>query len=155
MSVPQVWPPASALEQDERSPAFLGRGWGFPPTFSRQSASVEMLSADADIRESLWIVLSTNLGERVMLASFGCDLWSQVFTTLSTTTANAMALMVSNAIMEWEPRVTVEQVEVMASATGEGWIDISIDYWVRQTNSRSNLVFPFYRLETSIASPAG
>lgn len=154
MSQPSIWP-ATPVNDDERAPAFLGRGWGFPPSFSRYDASVAMCAGDADIQESLWIILSTNLGERVMLASFGCDLWSQVFTTLTTTTANEMGLMVRNAIMQWEPRVTVEEVNVTASASGPGWIDIHIAYRVRQTNSRSNLVFPYYRFEASIASPGG
>ncbi len=154
MSQPSIWP-STPLTEDERNPAFLGRGWGFPPSFSRFGASVTMRSGNDDIRESLWIILSTNLGERVMLARFGCDLWSQVFTSLTATTANEMGLMVRNAIMQWEPRVTVEQVSVSQSETGPGWIDISIDYWVRQTNSRSNLVFPFHRFEATIASPIG
>ncbi len=154
MSQPAIWPVAPAQE-DERGPAFLGRGWAFPPSFSRHDASVAMCAADADIRQSLGIILSTNLGERVMLATFGCDLWSQVFTSLTVTAANELGLMVRNAIMQWEPRVTVEQVDVTASANGPGWIDIHIDYRVRQTNSRSNLVFPYYRFEASIASPVG
>ena len=133
-------------------PAFLGRGWSFPPTFNRVSCTVAMASGDADIHQSLWIILSTSLGERVMLATFGCDLISKVFTALTTTTANAIATMVTRAITDWEPRVTVESVTVTDSELA-GWIDISIDYVVRQTNSRSNLVFPFYRMEATLPPP--
>lgn len=133
-------------------PAFLGRGWSFPPTFSRISASVMMASGDADIRQSLWIILTTSLGERIMLATFGCDLLSKVFSVLTTTTANEIAAMVTRAIVEWEPRVTVESVVVTESEL-DGWLDISITYVVRQTNSRSNLVFPFYRMESTLPPP--
>lgn len=135
----------------EAYPAFLGTGWSFPPTFDRHGASVRMVSAETDIRESLWILLSTNLGERIMLATYGCDLWSQVFVGLTTTKANEIANMVTNAIVEWEPRVAVESVSVMETAI-DGWIDISIDYWIRQTNTRSNLVYPFYRRELTIGA---
>lgn len=133
-------------------PYFLGRGWSFPPTFERQTGSVAMASGDIDIRESLSILLSTQLGERIMLASYGCDLWPQVFTSLHATTANDIARMVTNAIIDWEPRVMVEHVTVTEADTA-GWVAISIDYVVRQTNTRSNLVFPYYRLEATIVDP--
>lgn len=146
-------PPATvATTYPPVEPAFLGRGWSFPPTFNRVSCTVAMASGDADIRQSLWIILSTSLGERVMLPTFGCDLISKVFTALTTTTANAIASMVTRAIIDWEPRVTVESVTV-TDAELAGWIDISIDYIVRQTNSRSNLVFPFYRMEATLPPP--
>ena len=143
---------ASATTYPPVEPAFLGRGWSFPPTFNRVSATVAMASGDADIQQSLWIILSTSLGERIMLATFGCDLISKVFTTLTTTTANAIAAMVTRAITDWEPRITVESVTVADSELA-GWIDISIAYVVRQTNSRSNLVFPFYRMEATLPPP--
>ena len=54
---------------------FLGNGWKFPPVFSKESAAVEMVNAAEDIRESLWILLSTAPGERVMVPEFGCALW--------------------------------------------------------------------------------
>jgi phage baseplate assembly protein W len=136
-------------------PAFLGTGWTFPPIFDRVGATVVMASGETDIRESLWVLLSTNIGERIMLATYGCDLWSQVFASLTTTKANEIANMVTNAIIEWEPRVAVETVSVSESLDGTGWLEISINYWVRQTNTRSNLVYPFYRRELTIEAPRG
>jgi hypothetical protein len=121
----------------------------------RESASVAMASGEVDIRESLIILLSTNIGERIMLPTYGCNLWSQVFTTLTTTTANEIANMVTNAIIAWEPRVSVETVTVTATTDGSGWVNIIIDYVVRQTNTRSNLVYPFYRNEMTISMPSG
>lgn len=133
-------------------PAFLGRGWSFPPTFDNVLHTVDMSAGDLDIKEALWIILSTSLGERVMLPTFGCDLISKVFTALTTTTANAIAALVTNAITEWEPRVTVDAVGVTDAAL-EGWVDIAITYTVRATNSRSNIVYPFYRMEATLPPP--
>ncbi len=133
-------------------PAFLGTGWSFPPTFDKVLGTVSLAAADLDIKEALWIILSTSLGERVMLPTFGCDLASKVFTALTTTNANEIATMVTRAITDWEPRVTVDAVAV-ADSTLEGWIDISIDYTVRATNSRSNIVYPFYRAEATLPPP--
>lgn len=135
-------------------PAFLGRGWAFPPTFDRAMNTVAMASGDTDIKEALWIILSTSLGERIMLATFGCDLISKVFTALTTTTANDIATMVTRAIIEWEPRVIVDNVTVTESELN-GWVNINIDYTVRSTNSRSNIVYPFYALEATLPPPPG
>ena len=137
----------------DRSPGFLGRGWSFPPTFVAAHGSVQMAEGNDDIRQSLWILLSTGLGERIMLAPYGCDLWSDVFRALTPTTANALATMISNAIVEWEPRVTVENVAVTDLRETDGWISIAIDYRIIQTNTRSNLVFPYYTREATLMAP--
>lgn len=156
MSVPPrpARPPrsAGAGRPDGAYPAFLGRGWSFPPSFSKASNGVNMAEAEVDIRQALWIILATSLGERVMLATFGSDLITKVFSTLTTTAANEIAAMVTRAIIEWEPRVTVNDVRV-TQATLDGWLDIDIDYTVRQTNSRSNLVFPFHHKEATLPPP--
>ena len=133
-------------------PAFLGRGWCFPPTFDPILETVIMAEGDADIREALWIILSTSLGERVMLPTFGCDLISKVFSALTTTAANEIAQMVTRAVIEWEPRVLVDNVTVTDSPL-EGWIDINLSYTVRATNTRSNIVYPFYRIEATLPPP--
>ena len=146
MTAPPPPPEAGA------SLAFLGRGWSFPPTFDPVGGTVVAAVAEQDIRQSLWIILTTRPGERVMLPTFGCDLASMLFTSLTTTTAREIAATVTRAIVEWEPRVTVIAVDV-AEGTLDGWIDVGIDYCVRRTNSRSNLVFPFCRAEATLLPP--
>jgi phage baseplate assembly protein W len=135
--------------------AFLGRGWSFPPSFDRLHATVSMAEAEQDIRECLWVLLSTSLGERVMLATYGCDLMSKVFTTLTTTTANEICALVAKAILDWEPRITVEDIAVAELDEKAGWITIDIAYKVRKTNTRSNLVYPFCRLEATLPPVGG
>ena len=165
MSLPPVPPASPPRRQPVRppgpgdtyppvEPAFLGRGWGFPPTFDLFHHTVVMASGDADIRESLQILLSTSLGERLMLATYGVDLISKVFTALTTTAANEIATMVTRAIIDWEPRVTVENVDV-GEGILDGWVAISIDYTVRQTNARDNIVYPFYQVEATLPPPTG
>jgi uncharacterized Zn-binding protein involved in type VI secretion len=63
--------------------SFLGTGWSFPPTFDRDSGQVEMVSDLADIEQSLDILLSTSLGERVMVPDYGCNLDDYMFESLS------------------------------------------------------------------------
>ena len=135
--------------------AFLGRGWSFPPTFERGTASVAMVEGVADIRESLWILLSTSPGERIMVPEYGCALWDYVFATLDTTVATQIAGLVEEAIVRWEPRVDVHDVSVRAVEPATGRVSIEIDYTVRAINTRDNLVFPFHLSEASIPAIAG
>ncbi len=143
----------AALARQTPYPGFLGTGWSFPPTFVRQGFTVEMAAGEVDIRESIWIILATRLGERVMLPGFGSNLWTEVFTSLTTTTANEIAGIVASAIIEWEPRVTVLDVSVTELDILDGVVEISIDYLVRTTNTRSNLVFPYYLMEATLLAP--
>lgn len=133
-------------------PSFLGTGWSFPPTFSRASASVELVSGELDVRESLWILLSTAKGERVMVPEYGCAIWQQVFRSADTRFITEVRDEVQQAILDWEPRVEVLRVEVSADADVAGLVRIEIHYLIRATNTRSNLVYPFYLLEGSLAA---
>ena len=129
---------------------FLGTGWSFPPTFLRRSCTVAMVSGVVDVRESLWILLSTMKGERIMLPTYGCDIWRMVFQGINTTLIGQVEHMVANAILNWEPRVTVDNVVASVRPGAVGILDIGIDYIIRTTNSRSNLVYPFYLEEGTI-----
>jgi hypothetical protein len=146
-------PANAATTPMEVYPGFLGSGWSFPPTFLRQGATVAMAEGDVDIKESIGIILTTRLGERIMQPKFGSNLSLQVFASLTPTVANEIAHLVTNALLEWEPRITVIDVTVTLGDVTAGRIDVSIDYLVRQTNTRSNLVFPYYILEATLAAP--
>ncbi|HYE51767.1 MAG TPA: GPW/gp25 family protein [Azospirillaceae bacterium] len=135
------------------SPSFLGTGWSFPPVFSRRTGSVVMVSGDADVKESLWILFSTAIGERIMLATYGTSLWDRVFTSLTTTTANQIRDLIATAILDWEPRIDVIEVSVTLSDPAGGILEIGVDYMIRQTNVRSNLVYPFYLIEATLPPP--
>jgi phage baseplate assembly protein W len=126
---------------------YLGRGWGFPPTFNRQRGGVDMLEDEADIASSLEILLTTALGERTMLPQYGCNLDELVFESLDTRMKTLMADKVQTAILYFEPRIEIETVRLDDSRELEGLILIEVVYTVKATNSRFNFVFPFYKLE--------
>lgn len=134
--------------------SFLGTGWSFPPTFLRETSSVAMAAGDVDIRESLWIIFSTWIGERIMVPKFGTDLWQRVFATMSVTVQTEIAGSVRQSILMWEPRIDVLEVSVTADAATGGLITVNVDYVIRQTNARSNFVYPFYLQEGTLAKPA-
>jgi phage baseplate assembly protein W len=51
---------------------------------------------------------------------------------------------VREAVRDWEPRVTLEEVTVETHPGDETRVTVGIDYLVRGSNTRDNLVFPFY-----------
>ena len=129
--------------------SFLGTGWGFPPEFNRHG-SARKVAAEDDIHESLFILLSTNPGERVMQPTYGCGLKSQVFEEINETAVIVMVDLVRRAILFFEPRVIVESIRVDSDNQEDilnGLIKIDVTYIVRATNNRHNIVYPFYFTE--------
>ena len=123
---------------------FLGRGWSFPPTFESAGRNVSLVSDTEDIRQSLAILLSTVPGERVMQPTFGCGLKKLVFESFNESTVTEIIDVVKRAILFFETRIKVENIEVEAEDYYEGLLKINIEYFIRRTNTRSNMVFPFY-----------
>jgi phage baseplate assembly protein W len=123
---------------------FLGRGWSFPTEFDRQAKGVLMLEEETDIQSSLHILLSTRLGERVMLPGYGCNMDSLVFEAMNLTLLTYMKDLVENAILYHEPRIELDKVVIDTTQQNEGLLLIEIKYMVRTTNSRYNYVYPFY-----------
>jgi uncharacterized protein len=123
--------------------AFLGRGWSFPPTFVKGGNVVEMLEAEADIKSSLEIILSTIVGERVMQPEFGGNLDKLIFEPLDTTFSTYVTEQIRVAILYFEPRITLDEVEYLETGL-EGRVDITIHFTINGTNTRSNIVYPYY-----------
>lgn len=124
--------------------SFLGRGWSFPPTFSLAIKTVEMVEDEEDIRQSLQILLTTGLGERIMVPDYGCDLTTLNFDSITTSFTSYLKDLVKTAILYHEPRIKVEKIELSTDQAREGTVLISIDYIIRTTNTRTNYVYPYY-----------
>lgn len=124
---------------------FLGRGWSFPPTFNINTGGVEMLEEEADVASSLVILLGTAQGERVMLPQYGCNLDELIFENIDTRMKTLMMDKVESAILYHEPRIELESVKLDESEILNGVVLIGIIYRVKSTNSRFNLVYPYYQ----------
>src|SRR5258706_13747300 len=94
---------------------FLGRGWAFPPQFNKQTGTVEMLSNEDDIKNSLQVLLSTRVGERIMQPSYGCNMDVLLFEPINESLLSYIKDLVFTAIYYFEPRVNPENVTVMAT----------------------------------------
>lgn len=130
--------------EDNSAKTFLGTGWSFPPRFSLHERQVVMESGEEDIRQSLLLLLSTSPGERLMNPAYGCGLQNMVFERFTYAVKNKIADMVSRAILLFEPRVILEKVDVVLVSLLEGKVNVIVDYTVITTNTRHNIVYPFY-----------
>jgi len=140
------------MDEDKIYRSFLGTGWSFPPSFSNTKKSVIMVSDEEDIRQSLNILLSTSLGERIMHPDYGCDLTGYVFETLNASVKSYIRNIIERAILYHEPRIKVHAISFRGNEEAEGILNILIEYTVISTNSRDNYVYPFYIKEgTSIS----
>ncbi len=122
--------------------AFLGVGWKFP--VQARTGEVVLSRYEEDIQEAIWIILSTAPGERLMLPDFGCGIHEYVFAPNNTRTAGMVRFHVQEALTRWEPRIILNQVQVETDPGDPAVLLIQIEYKVRATDSRFNLVYPFY-----------
>ena len=123
---------------------FLGAGWNFPIAIDANRQVLMAPDGDAGISQSIWIILSTAPGERQMRPDFGCGIHDLVFGVNSAGTASAIAAEVRRALAIWEPRIDVLDVYAAPDPAEASRLLIEINYQVRSTNSRFNLVYPFY-----------
>jgi Bacteriophage baseplate protein W len=122
---------------------FIGRGIAFPMRVD-QSGSIATSSGTADIDSSIRMILTTAPGERLMRPDFGCRIWELLFEPINANTLGLMGEAVREAIGRWEPRVVLDDLRLDPSGQHAGEVLIEIDYTVRTTNDRRNLVYPFY-----------
>ena len=136
------------IETDKK---FLGLGWRFPPEFHRHSDAIQVkvVAEEDDIRESLAILLSTRPGERIMHPAYGCSIQAMVFETVNESTITEIRDMVERAVLFFEPRITLESIDVNTDEVYDGKITLQLNYRIRTTNTRSNAVYPFYFIEGS------
>jgi len=133
----------------EQNKSFLGQGWSFPVTFSEESG-VDLVNEAEDIRQSLRILLTTPVGDRVTHPDFGCNIHEIVFDPVNQSTAQHIRRAIDKAILYFEPRITLENINLDISRHKDGILRISLDYVIRKVNIRSNAVFPYYLNEGTI-----
>ena len=126
---------------------FLGVGWQFPVSVEDKDATKKRFAKaeyEESIKQSIWIILATAKGERVMRPDFGCGIYELVFAPNDAATHGMAEYHVDEALRLWEPRIEVLGVKATAAGAHDEELRISIDYRVRTTDNRFNLVYPFY-----------
>jgi phage baseplate assembly protein W len=122
---------------------FLGVGWSFP-VLPDINGAIQLARYEASIRQSIWLILSTSHGERVMAPEFGCGLHDLVFSANNAATGAQVERAVRDALVLWEPRIDVLDIYAAPDQASSNVLLIEINYQVRATNSRFNMVYPFY-----------
>ena len=126
--------------------SFLGRGWSFPPEFIKSATGeVRMTENEQDIDGSLKLLLGTAVGERFMQPKYGLNMQEILFEPLNTTMKTYIKGLIKQAILFFEPRIDLNTVTIQEDNQIEGRINVIIEYTIRATNSRYNIVFPFYQ----------
>jgi hypothetical protein len=129
---------------NERS--FLGTGWSFPPIFDNANYQLQLSAGEGNIKQSIDLLLQTPMGSRSLMPNYGCDLFRYIFRHIDATARTEIVQSVKQTLLDAEPRISVESVDF--SDAGDGTtIALSINYKVKQTNTRHNHVFPFSLIE--------
>ena len=123
--------------------SFLGVGVGFPVRLTSEQ-TLESAIYEEDIRQAIRIILGTNPGERLMRPDFGAGLNQFIFEPVNSATMAQVRAQVEEALIDWEPRIDVDEVKVSADPGERNTLLIEVHYRVRATDSRQNLVYPFY-----------
>ena len=122
---------------------FVGRGFAWPFAVDH-TGSIAMTDGTGDVEDAMRVVLLTAPGERLMRPAFGCRISDLLFEPITPNLVGLVRQAVRDALAQWEPRVDVEDVRPLQDSSESGLLHIEIDYRVRSTNDRRNLVFPFY-----------
>lgn len=122
---------------------FLGRGWGFPTALDADGRIVPV-AGEAAVEQSVRLILSTAMGERIMRPEFGCGLHGRIFDPGTTESTGQLIGDIRSALARWEHRAELVDMSIGADAVDQSKRLIELTIQIKGTNSRFNLVYPFY-----------
>lgn len=129
-----------AVKQPRRP--HLGQGFAFPFRMSQQGGFA-LSAEDQSVRESIWLILLTEPGERLYRPSFGCRISELAFAPINAETLMLMRIWVKEALEQWEPRIELANV-LAQPQLAQGRVYLTINYRLRKTHEHRSLVYPFY-----------
>lgn len=141
------------MASDKHEPGFLGTGWNYglhpldPEGIGvglRSDGCIAEATGEQVVHQSIWLILSTAIGERVSRPAFGCAIHDLVFSPINAATLGQLDHAVREALEVWEPRIDLLGVRAEPSEETTGAVTIAVHYLIRATNSRFNMVYPFY-----------
>ena len=131
--------------------SFLGQGWSFPLRPDAQGR-LGYVSGDDNVHQSVRLLLLTRLGERVMRPDYGTAVPRLLFAPGSVQNLGLIESSIRSAVRDWEPRIDLDEVRAEQDLAAPERVTVSIAYRIRATNTRGNLVFPFYLGQGGVAS---
>jgi len=125
--------------------AVLGRSFSFPPRVGADGRFV-WSEGEANIRESIAVILKTDPGERLGVPDFGAGLGRFLFEPNNPATHTRIQDAIATALARWERRVRVESVDVVGDAADAESALATITYRLVATDARER---------TSVSVPLG
>jgi phage baseplate assembly protein W len=116
----------------------IGQGISFPPRLGRDGRWA-FSSGDTNVRESVRVVLTTELGERVMLPEYGGSLGRFLFEPNTVATRHLIADRIGKALAVWEPRLRVESIDVDEDPADPQAAVVTIVYRLVATQARERV----------------
>ncbi|MEI6067226.1 MAG: GPW/gp25 family protein [Methylococcaceae bacterium] len=127
---------------------FLGVGWKFPLQVT-PGGKIAQARYEQRIEEAIYLILSTAKGERLMLPDFGCGIHDLVFAPNNAGTEAMVVQTVRTALVAYEPRIDVLDINVETPPEQLNLLLIRISYQIRANNALGNLVYPYYISEST------
>ncbi len=122
---------------------YLGVGMKFPPRVNPATGRFMMAEGAQSVRDSVYLILMTQRGERWLEPDFGSGLMGYTFIDTSATILGVMRSELTRAILEQEPRIADVQLSIDPTERAD-CLMIDIQYMIAGGNTPENLVFPFY-----------
>ncbi|HHG73931.1 MAG TPA: baseplate protein [Persephonella sp.] len=120
---------------------FLGAGWKFPVRID-EDGSFSLSKHEEDIKEAIIIILKTIRGERFNHPDFGSGVYDYLFSPVNRSTISLIKEEIERSLKKYEHRIDIEEINIQTEEAGK--LLINIEYTVRSTNKKENLVYPFY-----------
>jgi uncharacterized protein len=127
---------------------YLGTGWKFPLQVT-PSGRIAGTGYEQRVEESIYLILSTGRGERLMLPEFGCSMQDLVFAPNNESTVSEVIHHVYESLSQQEPRIDVLDVNAESAPEQPNLLLIRIDYRIRANHAIGNVVYPFYLKESA------
>lgn len=122
---------------------FLGKGFRFPVSINL-NGGVSSSVLEENVRQSIFIILGTAPGERLMRPDFGCRIHDLMFAPNNEMTAARAEIYCEEAIYKFEPRIENVACRAAPNADQPNVLNIRVEYQIANQNHKRNLVFPFY-----------
>jgi len=119
----------------------LGRGVAFPPHIGADGRWA-WSEGEPNIREAIQVTVLTEPGERLQLPDFGGGLGALLFEPNTTATRHQLGELIRGAIADWEPRVTVQSVDVDPDPADPEAAVATVTYQLIATQAVATVLLP-------------
>ena len=101
-----------------------------------------VIAGQEKINESIKMILSTRVGERLFMPEFGSKLYTINFEQNTYISCDLAIVYAREALQQWEKRIEIDRIDVDTDFDNNQ-ILMSIYYHIRNSNVQGSYVYPF------------